>query len=151
MHHRFLRLYASYESRAFRLLTLRADYLPVYFQACQLASPTRSGVDMLAFAIAIAPISMAAGISITVYQCYRPQLWISWVLILISTGLFTTLKADTFIWNAIGYSIIGGAGLGIAYTATNFPVLAPLPVSANASAIALFIFLRIFGQVRVVF
>jgi len=122
-------------------------YFPVYFQACKLASPIRSGIDLLGLTLAITPIAMCVGISIAILQRYRPQIWTGWVLIIISTGLLTTVKADDSIWRAIGFCILGGAGLGTVYTAVIFPVLAPLPVSANAQAIALSMFLRVFGQI----
>lgn len=122
-------------------------YFPVYFQACKLASPIHSGIDLLGLTLAITPIAMCVGISIAILQRYRPQIWTGWVLIIISTGLLTTVKADDNIWKAIGFCILGGAGLGTVYTAVIFPVLAPLPVEANAQAIALSMFLRVFGQI----
>jgi len=122
-------------------------YLPVYFQSCKGASPIQSGVDMLGMSLSIAPIAMAGGVTIAKYQVFRPQLWFGWICIVISTGLLTTLKADDSIWRCIGFCIIGGGGLGIVYAAAIFPVLAPLPISANSAAIGLSMYLRIFGQV----
>lgn len=43
------------------------------------------------------------------------------------------------------YQLIVGIGSGILYACTTFPVLAPLPVSRNAPALALFAFVRTFA------
>ncbi|KAJ7593170.1 Mfs1.2 [Mycena floridula] len=121
-------------------------YLPVYFQACKLASPTASGLDLMGLTLSLAPISILVGFTIAKYQCYRPQLWIGWSLMMVSMGLLSTLTASTPLWRAIGYSILTGSAMGTTLTATLYPILAPLPVSANAPAIAVSIFLRVFGQ-----
>ncbi|KAJ7139639.1 major facilitator superfamily domain-containing protein [Mycena epipterygia] len=121
-------------------------YLPVYFQACKLATPTASGLDLLGLTLSLAPISILVGFTVAKYQCYRPQLWVGWSLMMVSMGLLSTLTASTPLWRAIGYSILTGSAMGTTLTATLYPILAPLPVSANAPAIALSIFLRVFGQ-----
>ncbi|KAF8151940.1 iron permease [Mycena galopus ATCC 62051] len=122
-------------------------YLPVYFQASKLASPMDSGLDMFGLALSLAPISVIVGFSVAIFRCYRPQLWVGWSIMVLSMGLLSTVTENSHLWLAIGYCILVGAGMGTAYTATMFPVLAPLPVSANAQAVALAMFLRLFGQV----
>jgi hypothetical protein len=122
--------------------------MPVYFQACKDASPTGSGVNLFGLALTLSPISIAGGISITVWKRYRPQLWFGWALTVVAMGLLSVLHSDTPRATSIGLGVLTGAGIGIAYTGTFFPVLAPLPVAANAHAIALGVFLRAFAQVR---
>ncbi|KAG7099929.1 hypothetical protein E1B28_001722 [Marasmius oreades] len=122
-------------------------YLPVYFQACKLSSPLKSGLDMFGLALSLAPISVLVGFTVAKFRCYRPQLWVGWSIMVLSMGLLSTVKETSHLWLSIGYTILVGAGMGTAYTATMFPVLAPLPVSANAQAVALGMFLRLFGQV----
>lgn len=78
---------------------------------------------------------------------YHPQLWASWALIMIGTGLLSTLREDTARLSAIGFQIVVGAGIGIISTTAFFPVLAPLRISDNAKALAYYTFLRNFGQV----
>ncbi|KAG9020153.1 hypothetical protein FRB95_005006 [Tulasnella sp. JGI-2019a] len=46
----------------------------------------------------------------------------------------------------IGFQIVCGIGLGLIYAAPTFPVLAPLPTSETAHALALFAFVRNFAQ-----
>ena len=94
------------------------------------------------------PSGIVSSIVIAKTGKYRPQLWLAWVLVLISTGLLSTLKADTPKVASIGYPVIGGFGLGILMSVTYYPVLAPLPLSLNANAVAFFMFLRFFAQVR---
>ncbi|OBZ76995.1 putative transporter C3H1.06c [Grifola frondosa] len=122
-------------------------YMPVYFQACKDLSPIGAGVDQLAVALVLAPVGIISGVSVNVTHKYRPQLWVSWVFVILGTGLLITLGADTLRGHAIGYLVICAIGLGILVTTTYFPVLAPLPVSQHALALSFFMFLRNFAQV----
>ncbi|KAJ7131555.1 major facilitator superfamily domain-containing protein [Mycena crocata] len=122
-------------------------YMPVFFQACKGASPTASGVDVFGLGFVIAPSNIVAGLTISRTKHYRPQLWLSWCFIMVAAGLLSTLHADSSRGKAIGFEALIGVGIGILTTATYFPVLAPLPISENAHALAFFIFTRAFGQV----
>ncbi|KAJ6613134.1 major facilitator superfamily domain-containing protein [Mycena sp. CBHHK59/15] len=122
-------------------------YIPVYFQACKGASPTASGVDSFGLGFIIAPSNIIAGVSISRSKHYRPQLWLAWVLVMVASGLLSTLSADSSRAKSIGLEALIGVGIGILTTATYFPVLAPLPIAENAHALAFFIFTRAFGQV----
>jgi hypothetical protein len=73
------------------------------------------------------------------------------VLLIIACGLFTRLQATTSSGSAIGFEIIIAVGIAALSTTTYFPVLAPLPLSANAPALAFFTFLRSFGQASLIF
>lgn len=82
---------------------------------------------------------------------------------IVGTGLLSTLKADSSTQDWIGFQVshtkllplpifhiaifqlLIGIGGGILYASTTFAILAPLPVSRNASALALFAFLRTFA------
>ncbi len=66
-------------------------------------------------------------------------------------GTMSTLHATTPVSHAIGFTVFEGVGMGLIYSATYFPVLAPLPVSQNAHALAFFSFLRSFASVRLKF
>ncbi|TFY75204.1 hypothetical protein EWM64_g8806, partial [Hericium alpestre] len=83
------------------------DYVPVYFQACKNASPTRSGIDVFSVAFMMVPLSFITGILVTKTNHYRPQVWIGWVLLMIGTGLLSKVEADTNIGKAVGYQIWG--------------------------------------------
>ncbi|KAJ7590092.1 major facilitator superfamily domain-containing protein [Mycena floridula] len=130
------------------ILTCFAYYLPVYYQACKSASPTTSAVDVFGLTIALTVSSVAGSISVVTFQKYRPQLWVSWALLMLGSGLMSTLtSAGVNIWQSIGFAIIVGAAVGTLFTVSVFPIMAPLPVAANAHAVALAMFFRMFGQV----
>lgn len=129
------------------MLILSPDYLLAYYQACKGASPIRSGAYGLAMTLVLAPSLIIGGASITVTKSYRVQLWLGWAILLISMGLFSSVRADTPLANVIGYSPLVDIGGGLLYAGTYFPVLAPLPTSENAHALALFSFFRLFASV----
>ncbi|KAI0722370.1 Mfs1.2 [Cerioporus squamosus] len=124
-----------------------AYYLPTYYQACKDASAFRSAVLMLGLSLSMGPIVVAAGVSVSILKVYRPQLWLAWAFYIVGTGVFTTIRADSALSQGIGWPVLMGAGSGILYAVTYFPVLSPLPVSENAHALAFFAFCRSFAGV----
>jgi len=70
-----------------------------------------------------------------------------WVLFIAGMAGLTTFTADTSTTIAVGVPILLGAGCGVLYAVSYFPVLAPLPVSLNAPALAFFAFGRSFAAV----
>ncbi|KAG9121240.1 hypothetical protein FRC07_002889 [Ceratobasidium sp. 392] len=120
-------------------------YLPIYFQASKGDSPIQSGVDLFGIAFTTAPFGIFTGISTVVFKKYRPQNYIAWAFVMVGMGLLSILKYDSSKANAIGFQILVGIGGGILYASTTFPILAPLPISRNAPALALFAFIRTFA------
>ena len=88
------------------------------------------------------------GLSIAVTKVYRPQLWIGWSFLTVAAGALSTIKADSSTAHAVGVPALVGIGAGFVYQATFYPVLAPLPISQNARAMAFFTFCRTFAGVR---
>ncbi|KAJ6534587.1 iron permease [Mycena vulgaris] len=121
-------------------------YIPVYFQACKLASPIRSGVDFLSLAFVIPVLAILTGVSVQLLDRYRPQNYIGWMFIMVGFGLLTLLNKDSSQSAYIGFQAVLGVGLGIIWISTQFPILAPLPFSNNAHALAFFTFVRCFSQ-----
>ncbi|KAF9457247.1 iron permease [Collybia nuda] len=124
-------------------------YIPVYFQACKGHSPIRSGVDLLPYSFSVAPAAIFIGATTSQFNRYRIQNVISWGFVLVGLGLQTTLHVDSAVRNWVGFEFVAGIGLGMLATQfviTTFPILAPLPVSDNGSALGLFIFIRSFFQ-----
>ncbi|KAI1786060.1 major facilitator superfamily domain-containing protein [Ganoderma leucocontextum] len=96
-------------------------YLPVYFQACLGSSPLRSSVQILPTMLTISPFAWASVLA--------------WSLMLIGFGLFSTLGARSSTGQWVGYQpVVAAAGIGLLFTGTVFPTLAPLPVSRTAAA-----------------
>ncbi|KAJ7172241.1 MFS general substrate transporter [Mycena filopes] len=122
-------------------------YLPVYLQACKGFSPARSGVILFGLAFSTPPIAIISGIIITLTKRYRVQLWLGWVITIVGLVLMGTTHADTPLRTFIGFEILVGAGFGIIFSSTYFPILAPLPLTSAAQALAFFAFLRQFFQI----
>lgn len=72
---------------------------------------------------------------------------LGWTLVTIGFGLVSLLKYDSSQGAWIGFPIVLGIGLGVLYSSTQFPVMAPLLPSQQAHAMAFFGFVRSFGQV----
>ncbi|KAJ7806153.1 major facilitator superfamily domain-containing protein [Mycena olivaceomarginata] len=122
-------------------------YLPIYLQACKGLSPARSGVILFGLAFSTPPIAIISGIIITITKRYRAQLWLGWVISIVGLVLMGTTHTDTSLRTFVGFEILVGAGFGIIFSSTYFPVLAPLPLTAAAHALAFFAFLRQFFQI----
>ncbi|KAI0706358.1 iron permease [Earliella scabrosa] len=121
-------------------------YLPVYFQASLGASAVGSGVDMFSLCLTIPAFAIATGLSVEALGRYRPQNYVGWAFIVVGFGVLSILDENTPRATYIGAQIPLGVGLGIVWIATQFPILAPLPVSNSAHALAFFTFLRCFAQ-----
>jgi len=117
-------------------------YLPVYHQACKDASALKSSVNTLSLFVTMAPIIVMAGVSVSITKAYRPQIWTGWAIEVIGLGLLTMTNADTSLSQVMGISALLGIGAGIIFATTYFPVLSPIPVTANAYALAFFSFCR---------
>jgi MFS transporter, DHA2 family, glioxin efflux transporter len=90
-------------------------YLPVYFQSVDGASPIGSGVRNLPLILAMTVASIVQGVAITKIGYPTPFMLAGTVLGAISTGLYYTLDVNTSSGKWIGYQIIGGVGVGLAF------------------------------------
>jgi hypothetical protein len=88
-----------------------------------------------------------AGVTVRRTGNYVIPTFVGWVLTIVGTGLLTTLHADTSLSKAIGFPIIIVGGVSIIYVVALFPILASIPVTQTAPAMALYIFSRNFGNV----
>ncbi|KAF7975328.1 hypothetical protein HWV62_9761 [Athelia sp. TMB] len=125
---------------------LESYYLPVYFQAAKGSNTLQSSINMLSFAVIISPVAVAAGASVEIFNCYRPQNYIGWVLLVLAFGLFTLFDSDSSKGLYIGVQLLMGLGQGIAWVAPQFAVLSPLPASNNAYANSFWLFTRYFAN-----
>ncbi|KAG8908872.1 hypothetical protein FRC01_007214 [Tulasnella sp. 417] len=108
--------------------------------------PVASGVNAFANVFTIAPMGIVAGISVAVTRRYKAQTIVAWVLVIVGFGLLTLLDRQSPKAEWVGFQIIEGIGLGILYPITSFPVLAPIPVTQSSYALALWTFVRSYGQ-----
>ncbi len=119
----------------------------MYFQAVHGASGAAAGVDMFGLSFTIPIFSIVCGVSVPMLNIYRPQNYIGWALIIVGFGVLSLLDENSTRAQYIGYQVPLGMGLGIIWLSTQFAILAPLPVSNNAHAIAFYTFTRSFAQV----
>ncbi|KAJ7641535.1 iron permease [Roridomyces roridus] len=124
-----------------------AYWLPVYFQACKDAGPTAAGVDGFGMSYTISPSSIISGLVVQKTQRYRQPMWFGWILLIVGCALLGTLDENSSRSLCYGLEVIIGIGIGIIYVIAYFPVLAPIPVSQSAPALALFTFLRNFALI----
>ena len=117
-------------------------------QACQHASPIQSGVYILLYPGLILIFGLLTGVSITMTGLYLPQIWVGWVLSLISSGVYESIRGKTGLGLPVGILAIMGAGSGIFQAGLVFPVLAPIPVELSTQALSFFMFVRFLSQVR---
>ncbi|KAF8585267.1 MFS general substrate transporter [Ramaria rubella] len=122
-------------------------YIPVYFQACKDADAVKSGVLTLGLA-SIAPTAVIGGVSVKIVKRYRPQIWTGWCLQVIGASLLTLVELKSSVGLARkGIHLRNYLTLRINYATQVYPVQAPLPISANAHALAFFSFMRLFAGV----
>ena len=129
------------------MLTFRLDYLPIYLQASKDAGALRSGVEMFGLSFSIPMCAIITGISVEIFNKYRPQNYVGWILTVAGFVLLSLLTPKSGAAEYIGFQIPLGAGLGILWIGTQYPILAPLPFANSAYALAFFIFVRSFAQV----
>ncbi|KAI0632743.1 iron permease [Trametes polyzona] len=121
-------------------------YLPIYLQASKEASPIRSGIEMFGLSFTIPIFAIVAGVSVEIIHIYRPQNYVGWLFTIVGFVLLSLMNAKSGAAEYIGFQIPLGIGLGILWISTQFPILAPLPVSNSAYALAFFVFVRNFAQ-----
>lgn len=138
----------------------------MYFQGAQLLQPVASGVHLFGVAFTVAPAAIgtsrptqtafqdlntpysliACGILVAKFNRYLPENFIGWIITTISFGIMSMLTVHSPKSWQIGFQIVSGIGLGLVYAAPTYPILAPLPITKSAHAIALFAFVRTFAQ-----
>ncbi|KAJ6585313.1 MFS general substrate transporter [Mycena capillaripes] len=129
------------------VLSTLAYWLSVYFQAGKDAGPTAAGVDGFGLSYTISPSCLIAGLVVQKTARYRQPMWVGWILMIIGTALLATLDENSSRSMCYGFQALIGVGMGITYVTAYFPVLAPIPISQNAPALAFFTFLRNFAIV----
>ncbi|KDE03201.1 hypothetical protein MVLG_06292 [Microbotryum lychnidis-dioicae p1A1 Lamole] len=121
-------------------------YWPTYFQAIKGAGPIKSAVDFFSVAFVVAPFAMVAGASIGIFQHYKAQNVIAWVLMTVGPGVLSLVTAGSPKKAWVPLPIPFSIGMGLLYAATVFPVLAPLSPVLAGPALGFLVFIRSFGN-----
>ncbi|KAI9452641.1 Mfs1.2 [Lactarius psammicola] len=119
----------------------------VFFEACKDKSPAGAGVDLFGLSYSISLVAIVAGVAVKKTGKYMVPTYVGWVLMVVGAGLLTTLRADSDIAKSVGLQLVIGGGVGIIYVVSLFPILASIPVTQSAPAMALYVFSRNFGYI----
>jgi hypothetical protein len=95
----------------------------------------------------ISLFALVTGVVVKKTGKYVIPLYVGWVLVVVGAGLLTTLRANSSMAKSIGFQLPIGGGVGIVYAISLFPILASIPVTQTAPAMALVVFSRNFGYV----
>ncbi|KAN0135475.1 MFS general substrate transporter [Lactarius tabidus] len=136
--------YIQYFLMAVVLASLSYWYA-VFFEACKDRLPSGAGVDLFGLSYSISLIAVAAGVAVKKTGKYVIPTYIGWALMVVGAGLLTTLRADSSIAKSVGFQLVIGSGVGTIYVVSLFPILASIPVTHSAPAMALYVFSRNFG------
>jgi len=129
------------------VLATLSYWFAVFFEACKDRSPTGAGIDLFGLSYSISLIAIVAGIAVKKSGKYLIPIYAGWTLTVIGAGLLTTLRADSSLAKSVGFQLVIGGGVGIIYVVTLFPILASIPVTQAAPAMALYVFSRNFGYI----
>ncbi|TLD36664.1 hypothetical protein E2P81_ATG02446 [Venturia nashicola] len=121
-------------------------YAPLYFIAVRHTSFLQAGVNMLPQALALVPISIIIGGLITRFARFRWAIWSGWAIVTLGTGLIIIWGPNTSPGAWIPIMVIVGIGHGLVLSAQNFATQAIALPRDEASAAAMYAFLRSLGS-----
>ena len=122
-------------------------FLPLYFQGVLVKSPLHSGIALAPICASLLPFSIGCGILLSKVGKYRPVHIFGWSVMLVATGLYSTLNrhSSTAAWAA--FEILGAAGVG-SLSVSLLPALqAPLSERHAATSAGMYSFARGFGAI----
>ncbi|KAH9979113.1 hypothetical protein BGW80DRAFT_1249328 [Lactifluus volemus] len=122
-------------------------WYPVFFEACKETSPTEAGIALFGLSYSIGLIAIVTGLVVKKSGNYAIPTYVGWVLTVVGVGLLTTLDADSSMAKSIGFQLVTGSGIGIINVTSLYPILASIPVTQNAPAMALYVFSRNLGTI----
>ncbi|TPX16217.1 uncharacterized protein E0L32_004212 [Thyridium curvatum] len=117
-------------------------FLPVYFQAVQRVTPSRSGVQILPFSATFCVSGLVGGILVSKLGRFKAVHVASFALQLVSLGTFTLLDrgTGTAVWVVL--QLLYGWSLGMPNPSLLTAVQADVPDSLNAASTGAFAFVR---------
>lgn len=122
-------------------------FLPVYFQAVLLSSPSRSGVQLLPIITIAVPAAIIAVLLLAKWGKYKPLHLGGFAVCTIGLGLFTLFDKDSSMAEWVIFQVITGGGSGFVLNTLLPAAQAPLMESDQAAATATWSFIRSFGNI----
>lgn len=122
-----------------------AYFLPIWFQSITGSSAVDSGIRLLPLMLSMVAASIFGGIATQKIGYYTPFAILGAFLMSVGSGLLTTLQVDTTEGKWIGYQILYGFGMGLAFQAPNLAAQTVLPKQDVAIGSALMFFGQLIG------
>ncbi|KAI1134398.1 major facilitator superfamily-domain-containing protein [Hypoxylon sp. FL0543] len=117
-------------------------FLPVYFQAVQRVSPTRSGIQILPFSASFCISGLFGGVLVSKLGRFKGVHIVSFALQIVSLGTFTLLNRNSTMAVWVILQLIYGWSLGMPNPSLLTAVQADIPDSLNAASTGAFAFVR---------
>jgi hypothetical protein len=122
-------------------------FLPVYFQAVKLESPTRSGINIIPVSLLGVPSAAVAAATVSRWGRYKAIHLLGFTLFTLGMGLFSRLDENSPTGEWVGYMFTGPIGAGFLLN-TQLPVFqAPVSEADQALATSSWNFIRTLGSV----
>ncbi|MCJ1416197.1 hypothetical protein MMC32_002532 [Xylographa parallela] len=125
-------------------LIIDSFYLPIWFQAIKGNSAAQAGVRLLPYFLSTVVFVIGSGFAVSKLGYYTPFLISGNALLIIATGLLTTLRIDTTTGEWIGYQILVGGGTGLGLIQCNNAALTVLGKEDISTGVTI---LNFFAQV----
>ncbi|KAI1422628.1 MFS toxin efflux pump [Xylaria sp. FL1777] len=129
-------LYAFCSSAAFNVV----DYfLPIWFQAIRGASAAESGAMLLPSIVGLSVAAISSGFIVSFFGYYTPLMVLGSIMMAIGFGFLTTFTPITGISSLIGWQVLFGTGIGLAFPQPWTAIQTALPaeyIPAGLSAIS---------------
>ncbi|KAF7350726.1 Major facilitator transporter-like protein [Mycena sanguinolenta] len=94
-------------------LLLISYYVPIFYQAVQGRSATKSGIDLLPFMLAFVLAVLLSGQIVGKIGYYWPFIAVAPIFLAIGSGLLYTLSPSTSSAQITGFQILAGVGIGM--------------------------------------
>ncbi|KAF3930951.1 hypothetical protein ABW19_dt0210209 [Dactylella cylindrospora] len=121
-------------------------YLPLYYLAVKNQNAIMAGVSVFPQTFTVAPASVVVGIIVSITGKFRWAIYAGWALTILGIGLLYLLDVHTPTVSWIFINLVSGLGTGILFPAMGLAIQAAAPAGDTGYAVAMFSFLRAFGQ-----
>lgn len=121
-------------------------YIPLYFQAVLLEPPLEAGKSTLPICCFVVAFSFVAPMVIELTRRYRVLIWLGWITITLSLGLWCLVDQYTSRAKIYVFQALLGVGMGTIFTASQVPMQASMAhVDDTGLAVGTLIVVRLFG------
>ncbi|KAH7311616.1 hypothetical protein B0I35DRAFT_411793 [Stachybotrys elegans] len=122
-------------------------FLPIYFQAVQLSSPTRSGVQILPITLIAVPGAAIGGVALAKWGKYKLLHIIGFSFLTAGIGSLAALSAESSTAEWVCLQIVPSIGAGMVLDTLLPAFQAGVGEKDSAAAVASWSFIRSFGNI----